>query len=240
MSNEPPFHIAKSLEYGWDVLSKRWIALVLWTVIMSVPHLMINTATWIFALFAQDHQSPWYLKFISVAVHVLTYLLYTRVVLLCMDDEPAGIGDVLGGLKFLIPFALASLFFSLLVVPGLFLLFIPGIYLGLRLGMYSFLVVDQYMGPIEALKRSWAITGGHLKMLAGLYFVLAMVVFGGMICFVIGVIPASIVSTVALASVYRRLDQAFDTEDDDENAEYSDNRAGRANREPDDDDAVAG
>jgi hypothetical protein len=218
MSDQHPFHIAKSLEYGWDVLSRRWVALVLWTIILWIPHAMINTASMIFAFVAVDHQSPWFLKVISVAVNVITFMLYTRVVLLCMDDDPAGIGDVLSGFKFLIPFTIASLFFFLLVLVGSVALIVPGIYIGLATGLYSFLIVDQFMGPLEALKRSFHITKGHLLQLAFLYFVLCMVIFGGLICFVVGVIPASIVSTVALADVYRRLDQAYDQVNEGEDA----------------------
>ncbi len=210
MSEEHPFKIAKSLEYGWDVLSRRWVALVLWTVILWIPHGMINVASTIFAIFTQEHQAPWILKVISVVVNIITFMLYTRVVLLCMDDDPAGINDVLAGFKFLIPFSVASLLFFLAVLIGSVFLVVPGIYIGVACGLYSFLIVDQFMGPIEALKRSFAITKGHLLMLLFLYFVLCMVVFGGLICFVVGVIPASIVSSVALAYVYRRLDQAYD------------------------------
>jgi hypothetical protein len=43
-----------------------------------------------------------------------------------------------------------------------------------------------------------------------------MVVFGGVICFVVGVIPASIVCSVALGRVYRQLDRAYDGIDEDE------------------------
>jgi hypothetical protein len=219
MSDKHPFHIAKSLEYGWDVLSKRWLALVLWTIILWIPHGMISAASLIFAIFAAEHQAPWYLKVISLGANLITYMLYTRVVLLCMDDDPAGIGDVLSGFKFLIPFSIASLLFFLAFTFGLIALVVPGIYIGLAGSLYSFLVVDQFMGPIEALKRSIYITKGHLLQLAFLYFVLCMVIFGGLICFVVGVIPASIVCTVALADVYRRLDQAYDQVDEGEDGD---------------------
>lgn len=210
MSDEHPFHIAKALEFGWDVLTRRWLALVLWTIILWIPHGMINTASMIFAFFAENHVAPWYLKVASVVVQVITFMLYTRVILLCMDDEPAGIGDVLAGFKYTIPFAVSSLLFSLAVLLGCILLVFPGIYVGLSFGLYSFLIVDQDMGPIEALARSMAITKGNLLQLALFYFVLCMVVFGGMICFMVGVIPASIVSSVALGRVYRQLDRAYD------------------------------
>jgi hypothetical protein len=216
MSENPPFHIAKSLEFGWDVLTRRWLALVLWTVILWIPHGMINTASTIFAIFAQNHESPWWLKVASVVVQLITLMLSTRVTLLCMDDEPAGIGDVLAGFKYTIPFTIASLIFVVVVGTGLVFLAIPGIYAGLALGLYSYLIIDQEMGPIEALKRSFAITKGHLLQLLALYFTLCMVVFGGLICFVVGVLPASIVCSVALGRVYRQLDRAFDGEGEDE------------------------
>ncbi len=216
MSESSPFHIAKALEFGWDVLTRRWVALVLWTLILWVPHGMINTAQTIFALFSETHEVPLWLKVASVVVQLITLMLSTRVTLLCMDDEPAGIGDVFRAFKYTIPFTLASLIFVTLVGVGFVFLAIPGIYAGLALGLYSYLIVDQEMGPIEALKRSFAITKGNLMRLLALYFTLSMVVFGGLICFLVGVVPASIVSSVALGRVYRQLDRAYDGVEEDE------------------------
>ena len=216
MSDKHPFHIAKALEFGWDVLSRRWLALLLWTIILSIPHAMINVATMIFAYFSENHQAPWYLKVTSVVIQVITFMLYTRVTLLCMDDEPAGVGDVLAGFKYALPFSISSLLFSTIVLIGCVMLLVPGVYLALSLGLYSFLVVDQSMGPIEALRRSFYITKGHILQLLFLYFVIAMVIFGGMICFVVGVIPAFIVSSVALGRCYRQLDRAYDGIEEDE------------------------
>jgi len=221
MADQKVFHIAKSLEYGWDVLTQRWVGLVIWTILLSIPHAMINTAMFIFSIFAQDHKPPTFLHFINIAVNAITFMLYTRLVLVCMDDEPADLANVLSGLRFLIPFTVAGFLFFLAFLAGSCALIFPGIYLFLSLGFYNFLIVDQYMGPIEALKRSWAITRGHLLSLAFLYFVLSMVVFAGLICFMVGVIPASIVSMVALAHVYCQLDQALDAEEEDEEADDS-------------------
>jgi len=219
MSQEPPFHIAKALEFGWDVLSRRWVALVLWALILLTPHAMINIAMGIFAFFAADHKPPAVLHFINVGVQLTTFLLYTRVVLLCIDDEPAGMGDVLAAFRYIVPFAISGFVFSIVLFPAFMLLIIPGIYLMISLGFYSFYVMDQDRGPIESLIRSWKITRGHMKQLAFFYFVLCMVVFGGLICFMIGVIPASIVSSVAIARVYRQLDRAYDGESEEESEE---------------------
>lgn len=221
MSADSPFHIPQSLEYGWDVLSKRWLALVTWSILLSLPHVVMNLTMFGFKVLSADHLVPQALTYLNVAINLVTYLLYTKAVLLCMDDDPAGIGDVLSGLKFLIPFSVASFLFFCVISIGTVLLVIPGVYLWLALGLYSFLVVDQFMGPIEALKRSWEITKGHRLKLLFLYFVLSMVVFGGIICFGIGVIPASIVSIVALADVYRKLDAAYDSVDDEQVFERS-------------------
>ena len=216
---ESPFHIAKALEFGWDVLSRRWLPLIVWAVVLLAPHLMVNVALGIFSYFAADHKPPALLQFINLGVQLITFLLYTRVVLLCIDDEPAGLGDVLSAFKYIIPFGVSGLIFSLLLFPAFLLLIIPGIYLMISLGFYSFYVLDQDMGPIESLKRSWAVTRGHMKDLTFFYFVLCMVVFGGLICFMVGVIPASIVSSVAMARVYRQLDRAYDGETEEDNAE---------------------
>lgn len=216
MDDKSPFHIAKALEFGWDVLTRRWLALVLWTIILWIPHGMINAASTIFALFSQNHESPIWLKIASVIVQLITLMLSTRVTLLCMDDEPAGVGNVLSAFKYTLPFTVASFIFVVLVGIGLILFVVPGVYVGLAMGLYTYLIVDQEMGPIDAIRRSIYITKGHLLKLLALYFTLCMVVFGGFICFVVGVIPASIVCSVALGRVYRQLDRAYDGIEEDE------------------------
>jgi len=74
-------------------------------------------------------------------------------------------------------FAVVCILYGLIVVVGLVLLVVPGIILSIMLYPAMFLVLDQNMGPIEALKRSRELTTGHLMDLF-LGELVAMLVLG--------------------------------------------------------------
>ncbi len=76
------------------------------------------------------------------------------------------INELKSGFHLLVPIVLASLVMAPALILGLICFVIPGIYLAMRFTFYSLAIADGY-GPIEALKKSFHITRGHLiEMLA--------------------------------------------------------------------------
>jgi len=97
---------------------------------------------------------------------------------------------------------LASLMVSVIVVIGFILLIVPGIIFACKLAFTPYLIVDQRMEVIEAIKASWRMTNGHAwkVFLIGL---LAIPIFiAGLICFGVGVIISIMWITMAFASLY--------------------------------------
>jgi len=97
---------------------------------------------------------------------------------------------------------LANLLVGVIVIIGLFLLIVPGIIFACKLAFTPYLVVDQKMDVIEAVKESWRMTNGYAwkVFLVGL---LAVPIFiAGLLCLVVGVIPALMWITATLASLY--------------------------------------
>lgn len=87
------------------------------------------------------------------------------------------IGTLFAGGPHLVPVLLATLVYVVAVFLGLFLLVIPGIILAIRLGQFQMVIIDRNLGPIDALKASWAMTRGNfwnmvLLGLAGLGIVI--------------------------------------------------------------------
>ena len=56
---------------------------------------------------------------------------------------------------------IAGLVTTVIIVIGIFMLIVPGIIFACRLAFVPFLVIDQEMEALEALKASWAMTKGH-------------------------------------------------------------------------------
>lgn len=79
-----------------------------------------------------------------------------------------------------------------LIIGGMILLLVPGIIVILRSFFTQYFIVDKNMGPIEAIKASWALTKGSYNQMIGLLLI-------GMLC---GFIPIIGVYVVSLIAVY--------------------------------------
>jgi uncharacterized membrane protein len=85
------------------------------------------------------------------------------------------------------------------------LLIVPGIIWGIKFCFFDYFVVDKRLGPIEALKRSSAITRGVKWDLFVFFLMLTGINLLGAFCLLIGLFAAIPTTMVAQAFVYRRL-----------------------------------
>lgn len=105
----------------------------------------------------------------------------------------------------IVPIIVAGLLMYLAIGLGFVLLIVPGIIAGLGLSMAIPLVVDQKVGGIDALKRSWATCQPHLGSLFLLFLVLALLNLAGACACFIGLLITSPITQVAIALTYRNL-----------------------------------
>jgi len=74
-----------------------------------------------------------------------------------------------------------------------------------RLNLAWFYAVDQGLGPVESLQAAWDATV-ELKLNCALLLIMTFIVFMlGFLALIIGVIPASMIASLLLASAYRQL-----------------------------------
>lgn len=69
----------------------------------------------------------------------------------------------------------------------------------------AFYIVDQGLGPIEAMKASWAATGEQKLNTILLALLSGVVMIAGVLALLVGVIPASMVAYGMWASAYRQM-----------------------------------
>lgn len=109
------------------------------------------------------------------------------------------------------PAALTSLIVDsdLSVLPliiALFLLIMGiGLLIYVKISFIPYLIMDQKMPALEALSTSWSMTRGHTLTLLGLAVTSMFIIFVGMLCFIVGAIPASIWTMTAYASMYNAI-----------------------------------
>ena len=91
---------------------------------------------------------------------------------------------------------------TLLVVVGLALLVVPGIIVGLRLSFVTLLVVDEGLGPVEAIGESWRRSAGFGWTLLGIGLMAFPVAVVGLLALVVGLIPAAMVIALATPTMF--------------------------------------
>jgi uncharacterized membrane protein len=105
----------------------------------------------------------------------------------------------------IVNYFLVALLTGLIVLGGFILLIIPGIFFALRLKFAVYLVIDKNFSPVEAIKKSWAITRGNTWNLFFLGILFALINILGFICLIVGLFITVPLSMLATTFVYRKL-----------------------------------
>jgi uncharacterized membrane protein len=97
---------------------------------------------------------------------------------------------------------LAGLIKGIIIVFGFFLLIVPGIIFACRLAFVKYLIIDENMEAMEALKASWAMTKGHGWTIFGMGLLAFPIFIAGFIMLFVGVFIAGLWVSSAFAVLY--------------------------------------
>ncbi len=97
--------------------------------------------------------------------------------------------------------ALFGFFDGILIIASVLFIF----YIGMRLMFVQYLVVDKELGPVAAVKGSFAITKGHVMSLLGFGVMSFLVAILGVLALVVGLFAAIPVISLATVYVYRKI-----------------------------------
>jgi uncharacterized membrane protein len=104
---------------------------------------------------------------------------------------------------------LATLLTIVIVLVGFILLILPGIYLATRLKFYLYFILeDENLGPMDALKKSMDATKGIFWKLFGWNLLLALINIGGLLLLGVGLLVTLPVTIIAYTHLYRKLSAA--------------------------------
>lgn len=97
---------------------------------------------------------------------------------------------------------LASLLMGILISIGFVLLVIPGFIAIVRLAWVPYLVTDEHLDAVGAVRESWERTRGHGWTIFGIFLLAIPIVLIGLVLLVVGVIPALMLAQLASAALY--------------------------------------
>lgn len=130
-----------------------------WIVLESLTQQQLSLA-------AQSQQfAPW-----GMAAGLVFYPIYTASLLLYLidfgEERRRSVGELWRAALRLWPaFALLSALSSLLIVIGFSLMILPGIYVMIKLAFAEVLLVKRGLRPLDAMRESFRLTGGHFFLL---------------------------------------------------------------------------
>lgn len=205
------FLIGDALETSWSVVRKNfWLCCGCGLGVLFVPCVSAGIVGGFVNALTNSQANSWplFTMLLNLAIFVLQSglqvgICYTALKLL--DTGKADLFDLLSCIRKVPSYLIATFIFTIVVSIACWFLLIPGVYLTMKLGFYPFAIVDKEMGPIEALKYSYAITKGSTWKVFGLLVMMILILVAGLLCLVVGLIPAGALCVLAVAFTYRQL-----------------------------------
>ena len=97
---------------------------------------------------------------------------------------------------------IAGLVTTIIIVIGIFMLIVPGIIFACRLAFVPYLIMDEKMEAMEALKASWAMTRGHGWTVFFMGLLAFFIVVAGILVLIFGVLISAMWISAAFAILY--------------------------------------
>jgi uncharacterized membrane protein len=209
--------------FAWKVITKRYTTVALPLVVgILVQAILGNIVSGggSFALTILNEQGllePTALPLLNIAVSSFGGLVsvvvaafmaggFVNTALKAARGQPTSFGDPFSGGRTFMPMLIAIIVGGIVTMVGLLLCFVPGVIVALGISLNSMLVVDQNLGGVDALKKSWEMTKGH-KVNIFLFGLIGLLVFvaGALACGIGALLVSMPMGYVAFAHMYLRI-----------------------------------
>ncbi|KPJ60890.1 MAG: hypothetical protein AMJ46_04130 [Latescibacteria bacterium DG_63] len=197
-----------SYSNGWHRLWKYFLELLLVSIVLFLFSIPSGLLEWAGERHGAGAAFLWLFS-IAYGVLLLAPIEYGAAFafLRAAQGKRVEVKDMFEVFKNYVNAVLANILVYFIVGVGFILLIIPGIIFACKLAFVPYLVVEQKMYAVEAVKESWRMTSGHAVtvFLIGLLSIpIAMV---GLLCFIVGIIPAVMWIRLAFASLYHAVSE---------------------------------
>ncbi len=193
----------EALRLGWDTMKKNIGFFIGILIIVGLIYVIPNNI---------QNRVRRIIPFISILIGIAAWCLQRiidmgliRVALRFCDNEKGKFDDLFNTFPLFFKYIIGSILYGLIVLGGLILLIIPGIILGIKFQFFGYFIVEKGLGPIEALKRSSAITKGVMFELFVFGILIFVINLLGVLALLIGLFATIPTTMVAYAYVYREL-----------------------------------
>lgn len=193
----------EAIKYGWEMMKKHFLFLV---GLILLSFVVSSTFNFVAAYLERTSGVSAFLFTIAgVVVNILIGMGILYITLQLHDDKKPSYKEIFEPAPLFLNYIFSSILYGLIVLVGLLLFIVPGIIWGIKYSFYRYLIIDQKLGPIEALKKSGEITMGSKWNLFLFGILLGLINVVGVITFGIGLLVTIPISMMAAVYVYRKL-----------------------------------
>lgn len=157
MSNSKHFSFGEILEFGYH----KWKTVLPWMALIFLLYALSNILQGIL-VDSTKTQTIWSFL-LSVVFYVISLILslgLIRVGLDATENKKPNFKSIYNQYHNIISYFVFSLLYGIMIIAGFVLLIVPGIILSVMFSFGPYIIVDQKVGPITALKESYRITKG--------------------------------------------------------------------------------
>jgi ribosomal protein L40E len=197
------FSKSEAIGFGWNTMKSNlgfFIGLLIMVgLIYFVPGFIAELV---------EEDAPLLSIIISLAGWVISIVVQMgliRIALRFCDNEEGEFADLFSCFPLFFKYLLGSILYGLIVLGGTILLIIPGIIWFVKFQFFGYFIVYEGLKPIEALRKSSAITTGAKWDLFLFDLLLGLINLAGALCLLIGLFATIPTTMVAMAFVYRKL-----------------------------------
>lgn len=200
---EQRFSMKDAIAFGWDTMKNNtgffMGLLIIAVLIENIPTTLGNIAKKDFPLLS---------IIFSIAGMIISSMVQMgliKVSLKFCEGTKGKLDDLLSNFHLVLNFIAGSVLYFLITVGGLILFIVPGIVWGVKYSLFVYFIVDEELGPIEAIKASGRATEDAKMDLFLFGFLIVLMNLAGALLFIIGLFITVPISMVAYAYIYREL-----------------------------------
>jgi len=210
--------INESLSFGWQTLKNNLGFIIGALLFVGAVNFLGNLIGNLFSMLLEKAGENFptvlllviglmYLAFFLGWIFISTLLQMglLKIWLKFVDAQKPEFGDLFGQYPVFFRYLLSSILYGLIILGGTILLVIPGIIWAIKYMFFGYLVIDQKMGAIEALKASGKITMGYKWDLFVFGILCLLVNIAGTLLCLVGLLFTVPITMIAWAYLYRKL-----------------------------------
>lgn len=191
------------LSNGWSRLWNNFLELLLIVVIMIVAYLPASWSTvskyiGVYEGFFLKVFAFFYLVMILVPLRYGADYVYLK----AARGEKAEVKYMSESFQNYINAVLAGILTWAIIGFGIIFFIVPGIIFVCKLAFVPYLIVDRKLDAVGAIRKSWNMTSGHAVSIFLIYLLAIPIGIAGLLCLLIGIIPAAMWIRTSLASMY--------------------------------------